>query len=372
MYDMARCLVQRGHVVEVLTTDVLGEHQRATTLREDMDGVTVRRVPNVSNTLAWKFTIFLPLWFGRAFQTSLPGVDVVHLFDFRSYLNATAIGAIERRRVPYVLSAFGQLARATGPKRPAKALFDLVWGYRLVRGASVLLAQTDDEARWYRRLGAPAHRIQLVPLTVDLADVGELPPIGTFRRQLGISEAELLILFLGRIHPYKGVDLLIRSFAGLRAARGDVRLVIAGRDDGFLEAARALAGQVAPPGSVLFPGPVYGEARFGAYRDADMFAITPTEPEQTSLAALEACAVGTPVIVTEQASIPGLENARAGLVVPSNVPSVTAALARLLSSPDERRAMGERAARLVQEHFTPAGMTDNLERIYEEARNGRK
>ncbi len=115
---------------------------------------------------------------------------------------------------------------------------------------------------------------------------------------------------------------------------------------------------------------MYGADRFGAYLDADIFAMTPTHAEQTSLAALEACAVGTPVVVTEQAPIPGLEAAQAGLIVPAQLDALSRALANMLDR-DDRADMGRRAQVLVREHFSWDTVTGVLESIYAEVASAR-
>ncbi len=370
-FDMARLLVARGHEVQVLTTDAFNATQRLEPCVEWMEGVSVHRSRNLSNRLAWQYKIFLPFGFGQSFCQHALGSDVIHLFDFRSFQNAVALHALRAPLTPpYVLSAFGELPRATGVKRPIKVVYDFVFGFRLLQRAALLLAQTPEEADEYQRFGGPAERIRQLPLAVSLDKLGSASPPGSFRARLGISQTERVILFLGRIHEYKGIELLIRAFAEVSRSRPDARLVIAGRDDGFLATARALAVTLAEPGRVLLPGPVYGADRFGAYLDADIFAMTPTHAEQTSLAALEACAVGTPVVVTEQAPIPGLEAAQAGLIVPAQLDALSLALANMLDR-DDRADMGRRAQVLVREHFSWDTVTGVLESIYAEVASAR-
>jgi glycosyltransferase involved in cell wall biosynthesis len=365
-FDMARHLVTRGHQLDVLTTDAYDADQRLEPSEETMDGVFVHRARNLNNRWAWQFKVFLPLGFGQMFREYARESDIIHFFDFRSFQNAVAVQALPpSASPPYLLSAFGELPRATGVKRPIKIVYDLVFGFRMLRGAARVLAQTPEEAAEYRRFGCPDEQIRQLPLAVSLDELASAPPPGRFRAQLGISPTEHVVLFLGRIHEYKGIELLIRAFAEISRSRSDVRLVIAGRDDGFLGSARALAASLTAPERVLFPGPIYGANRFAAYRDADVFAITPTHAEQTSLAALEACAVGTPVLVTEQAPIPGLEAAQAGLMVPSQLHAVSTALANLLDRQD-RAEMGCRAAALVRDHFSWDTVTGVLESIYAE------
>jgi glycosyltransferase involved in cell wall biosynthesis len=348
--------------VHVVTSDALDGTDRIADRFETIDGVSIRRVPNLSNWLAWKYKIFVPLGFGPAFRSALRTADIVHLFDFRDLQNAMAYMSMRRTRTAFVLSAFGELPRAEGPKRWAKHVYDLLWGYRTINKASALVAQTDNEAEWYERFGALPGKIRNIPLAVDLDTIRRPPARGAFRARIGVAPYELMILFLGRIHEYKGVDLLIRAYGRVRAERPNVRLVIAGRDDGFLAAAKRLATELGPPGAVLFCGPLYGENRLEAYADADLFALTPSHAEQTSLAALEACACGTPVLVTRQAPIPGLDASFAGLTVASDDAAVTASLSRLLS--DNLKAMGERAAALVRQRFALPVVAAALEDVY--------
>jgi glycosyltransferase involved in cell wall biosynthesis len=365
-FDMARHLVARGHQVHVLTTDAFDADQRLEPSEETMDGVFVHRARNLNNRWAWQYKAFLPFGFARLFREYGLKSDVIHFFDFRSFQNAVAIRALHAPRTPpYLLSAFGELPRATGVKRPIKVLYDFVFGFRMLRGAARVLAQTPEEGDEYRRFGCPVEQIRQLPLAVSRDELAAAPPHGSFRAQLGISAGERVILFLGRIHEYKGLELLIRAFAEISPGRSDVRLVIAGRDDGFLGTARALAASLTAPDRVLFPGPIYGAGRFAAYRDTDVFAMTPTHAEQTSLAALEACAVGTPVLVTEQAPIPGLESSEAGLMVPSELHAVSTGLANLLDRHD-RPDMGRRAQALVRDHFSWETVTGILESIYAE------
>jgi glycosyltransferase involved in cell wall biosynthesis len=330
----------------------------------------VRRDRNLSNRWAWNQKVFVPLSFGRSLRRRIRLTDVMHLFDFRTMQNAVVLQMLRSRRAPrYVLSAFGELPRATGIKRPIKQVYDLIFGFRLLAHAAFVLAQTPEEADEYRRFGCRPEQIRQLPLAVDLDEACGAPSPGTFRKRWGFGPEHRIILFLGRIHEYKGLDILIRAFAEVAEKRPDLRLVVAGRDDGYLATARGLARALAREDDVLFPGPIYGAERFVAYREADVFAITPTHAEQTSLAALEACAVGTPVVVTEQAPIPGLDRVDGGVTVLCQPEKVAAALANILDRPD-RREMGQRARTLIAEHHSWARVTGVLESIYEEVARG--
>jgi len=181
----------------------------------------------------------------------------------------------------------------------------------MLRAAAALLAQTSHEAGGYREFDVDPQRVHLIPLGVDPPpSQGEGPDI-----DLGVPAGARVILFLGRIHPLKGVDRLLRAFAKVVGRHPDTWLVVAGRDDGALEANRLLAGQLGIDRRTSFPGAIYGEDRYRAYRRASLFAIAPTHYEETSLASLEAASVGTPLLVTAQAEAPFLAQYGAGWTV---------------------------------------------------------
>ena len=112
----------------------------------------------------------------------------------------------------------------------------------------------------------------------------------------------------------KGLDILIDAVEPL--LDDGTSLAIVGRDDGQLDELCARFAPLFAAGRVRFVGPLYGAERFEAYADADVFCLTPTHWEETSVASLEAAACGTAVVLTEQAEIPGSRGAGGGFVVP--------------------------------------------------------
>ena len=114
MSDFASGLAARGHEVDVLTTDVLDDERRATPREEVLDGVRVLRLPNLSNTLAWRTKKYLPRGLVRRLAVEAPRYDVVHVTDVRTYLTASAFLATTARRTPLALSAHGSLPGSSG------------------------------------------------------------------------------------------------------------------------------------------------------------------------------------------------------------------------------------------------------------------
>jgi glycosyltransferase involved in cell wall biosynthesis len=357
MSDFAFGLVALGHRVDVLTTDVLDDERRATPREEVLDGVFVRRLPNLSNSLAWRTKKYLPRGLVRRLAAETSGYDAVHVTDVRTYLTAATFLATTARHAPLVLSAHGSLPGSAGLRGAVKRAYDTAFVRPMLRRAALLLAQTAHEAELYADFGGRRDAIVQLPLPLPPLDVDAAPPAGSFRTAIGVEPATPLLLFLGRVNRLKGLDVLIESVAEL-LDEGAV-LAVVGRDDGELDAIRSRFAARFENGSVRFAGPLYAADRFAAYRDADAFCLTPRHWEETSVAALEAAALGTPVVVSEQSEIPGLTESGGGFVVPLRSEEIRAAVRSALAGGAE---MGARA----QQHVLAQHGRDAVVRRLEE------
>ena len=358
MYDYATGLAERGHVVEVLTTDVLDEQSRATPAVEIMEGVRVRRLPNLSNSLAWRRKKYLPRGLVTRLAREMSSFDVVHVTDTRTFLTASAYLAARARRVPFCLSAHGSLPESSGVRGAVKRVYDRALVRPMLGSAAALLAQTSHEADLYVHLGASPDSVKMLPLPIDLADVDLTSRSGSFRSSLDVAPDARLILFLGRLNRLKGIDLLIEAVEPL--LDDETVLAIVGRDDGEWSALSDRYKNLLADGRMRFAGALYGHDRFTAYRDADVFCLTPRHWEETSVASLEAAACGTAVVVSEQAEIPGLQESGGGYVVPLAEASIQAAVNAALADP---QGHGARARALVARQHAVNVVVDRLEKL---------
>jgi glycosyltransferase involved in cell wall biosynthesis len=357
MTDFAAGLVELGHEVDVFTTDVLDAEHRATPEREVIDGARVRRFRNLSNELAWRTKKYLPLALPVALARSAGHYDAIHVTDTRTFLTASAHLATATRRMPLVISAHGSLPGSTGLRGVVKSAYDRVLVNPMLRNAALLLAQTDHEARLYDEFGAKPAAVRFLPLPLAPIAVNLGALRGAFRAEIGLADDERLLLFLGRINRLKGLDVLIESVCPLLGS--GTTLAVVGRDDGQQPEIEARFGELIADGRVRLIGPLYGDDRFRAYVDADVFCLTPPHWEETSVAALEAAACGTAVVVSEQADIPGLVASGGGFVVPLEQERVREAVAAALADPDE---IGSRARRHVLEQHDRDSVVALLER----------
>ncbi len=242
----------------------------------------------------WVFPRSRPhaLYFSRAMARALPRLvrraTFVHIHCCWTFPVWAAAALARHFRVPYALSPHGSLdpvRRAYGRLR--KALAWRCFDRRALAGAAWLHATAETEAGWLRdALGARCPPIRVIPNGVDAATLDAVPP----------QPRGKAFLFLGRLHPLKGLDLLDEAWARSGLAAEGWRLVVAGPPDG----AAAPAG----PG-VEVVGPLHGAAKARALKAAACL-VLPTRSENFAIVVAEALWCRTPVICTRGAPWPEL------------------------------------------------------------------
>jgi len=143
----------------------------------------------------------------------------------------------------------------------------------------------------------------------------------------------------------------------------NVKVVIVGPDDGYLPALKILIVDLEVNDKVLFTGPLYGQEKLEAYVDAEVY-VLPSSYEIFGITLLEACACGTPVVVTDRCGIADVINGQAGLVVPYDKEQLRQALLHILGNDKLRREFGEKGKLLVRERFNWEKIAEQIEDLY--------
>ena len=199
---------------------------------------------------------------------------------------------------------------------------------------------------------------------------GSWPERGLFRKKLGIPAEARVVLFLGRLSVKKSPDLLLRAFAEVKKRRAGMplRLVFAGPDLGGVRAQLVeMAAQLDASQEVQFAGPLFGQEKWAAYRDADVF-VLPSQNENFGNTAAEAVASGTPVIVTEQCGIAPLLANQAGMVARHEVHHLAEVLSRILTDEELRRHLEAGCAKVTR-NLGWGEPVHEMERLYAACRS---
>ena len=256
--------------------------------------------------------------------------DVVHFHGLWETAHLRIARECRRRGVPYVVSPHGMLEpwawkHKWWKKRPYFAFLERP---RLER-ARALLATSQNEATQLRKF-FPRQDVHIIPL--GLTGTAR-PAYAAARASLGWRDEEWVLLFLSRIHPKKGLDILLQSLVeGKIFVPSNTRLVIVG--DGDREYLRELRQYCSTRADVLpridWVGAIWGEERWPYFQGADLFCLT-THSENFGLAILDACQVGTPVLTTD--TTPWAEELAygRGYITKPSVPQVTGILETIFS-----------------------------------------
>lgn len=363
-YELSRGLARRGHEVVVFTTDAMDRRERTESRPGplELEGMKVYRFRNLSNYLAYNHHLFLSPRFVPAARGGVRSFDVVHLHEYRTLQNAVAYRCARNQHVPYVVHANGSLPRIM-TKKGLKRVYDFLFGKDLLKQASRVVSVSSVETEQYKAMGVAGDRIAMVPHGIEPSEYETLPPKGAFRKRHGIGEGDRVILYLGRVHKIKGLDLLARAFGDILRAVPEARLVVAGSDDGYLHAMKKLADDLGIGGRALFVGPIYERSKLEAYVDADVY-VLPSTYEIFGVTVLEACACGTPVVLTDRCGVADHIGGRAGIVVPYEATKVAGGVLDVLRSGDRGKRLGQAGRKLVMEEFGWSKAVDKLEALY--------
>lgn len=329
---LCRAAAGGGHEVAVLTTDAaapdgparLTPGAIAAAAPEGYSVVHARRAFGRSGS--WEMLARLPGMVARA--------DLVHLSMSYSFPTLPTLLLCRLLGRPVVWSPRGAIQATEdwpgAPRRRLKTAFEAV-ARRLLPRRAVLHVTSDAEAR------ATARRIPGVEVAViaNAVAVPPAPPARAFR-----PGGALRLLFLGRLHPKKGVEALLDALAGLP---GHVTLAIAGQGAPAYEATLAArAARLGLDGRVRFLGQCDGAAKLRALAEADAF-VLPTQSENFGIAIAEALAAGLPVITTTAAPWAGLATQGCGWWIAPEPAELPIALRDLDARPGEILAeMGRR------------------------------
>lgn len=321
----------------------LASDERSVDERSVIDGMDVTAWP--TGRVAWMRDGALR----RSFAALVRRSAGVHIHGLWEGSTATAVAAARRSGRPYVLSAHGMLEPwALGNKRWKKQVYAALVERANVAGASCLHALTDAEVEDYRRFGA-RQPIAVIPNGVRVPE-GVGPEL--FLAQQPGLRGKRVVLFLGRIHFKKGLDLLVEAWGRVAVAHPEARLALAGPD--FENTRAVVERQIAALGvasSVCFTGMLQGAEKWSAMAAAEAF-VLPSYSEGLSVSALEAMGMGLPVILTTHCHLPEAARAGAGWEIPSEVGALTSVLQQMLAHPvGTNRAMGANGQRLVRDRF---------------------
>ncbi len=301
-------------------------------------------------------------------RDNAPLYDAVVVHGLWQFHSLAVHRALRGGPVPYFIYPHGMLDPWFKHHYPLKHLKKwLYWpwaDYRVLRDAAAVLFTAGEEARlaaqsfWLYR-AKPA----VVGYGVALGDPSLLGRAEEFTAAWPQTQGKRIVLFMSRLHPKKGGDLLIEAFAQVADHDPSLHLVMAGPDDrsGVRAGLEALAASLGVAHRITWTGMLSGSAKWSALKAAEVFAL-PSHQENFGIAVVEALAMGVPVLISDKVNIwREIVDGDAGFAASDTIAGTVQSLQRWLKLTEAQRSvMKLDAAGCYQQHFHMAAAARRL------------
>ncbi|MCT7962383.1 hormogonium polysaccharide biosynthesis glycosyltransferase HpsP [Laspinema sp. D1] len=358
---LSAALARQGEEVTILTTNSNGDVGQAPLdvpldSPVEQDGYQIRYFP-CSPFRRYKFSVDLLRWL------SINGseYDIAHLHALFSPVISGAATVARLRKIPYILRPLGTLDPADLRKKKAmKQVYTALWERGNLAGAAAIHFTSAEEAKISERFGVKTRDL-IIPLGVSLPGMdGKLTAEERqergkkMREELGIADNRPLVLFLSRIEPKKGLDLLLPALEKLLAQGLAFHFVLAGSNPQDPEYEGKIRAQIADSplaDCTTLPGFVRGEFKVSLLQAADIF-VLPSYYENFGIAVAEAMAAGTAVCVSRGVYIwEDVLEAGAGWVGNGTVEEIAQLLSEAVANPQECQKRGEKGQEYAAIHY---------------------
>lgn len=344
-------LVKSGGDVTVYTTDLDVKKRIDVPLEVEtiVDGVKVHYF-KATTPISWFYSSSMK----NAIRNNIKKFDVVHITSV--FLSASTIGAYYARKfdIPYIISPHGSFM-----ERPLKSYFFKKWLYiklfekKNLANASVIHFVAETEKDDYLKTKLPFRKFIIIPNGLNnkefcISGVGK----EDLRNKYKIPKENKLILFLGRIHPIKGLDTLIPALALVAKETRNFTLILSGYDEGgYVNEIMKSINACHISNKVIFTGPISGKDKISTLLGSDIF-VLPSYSEACSMSLIEAMYFSLPSVLTTGVGFSEqINNYGAGIRVKKNSEEIAGAISKLLSNESLRIEMGTKARRLVEKEF---------------------
>jgi glycosyltransferase involved in cell wall biosynthesis len=362
--EMVKALNQTGIEAEIATTNDNGVNLLNVPLgqRSEYKQVPVwffpRFSPNIHSVREFAFSSDLTSWLWQNIQN----YDLLHVHAIFSYPSTVAMAIARHHQVPYIVRPLGQLCEwSLAQSASKKQLYLNLIERANLNGCQSLhftSVQEQQEAAQLNLL-CPSfilpHGLSMSPAIPDARQ--------RLRQHLNLPDDELIVLFLSRLHPKKGLDYLIPALAKLADRRFTFVLAGAGDPDYEAELKSLIAASNIQDRTHCL-GMVTGELKALLLQGSDLFALT-SHSENFGVSVLEALAAGIPALVTPGVALSELVNNESlGYLPELDIGSIANSLQQALAYPDQTKAMGDRARSFVKENYTWASISAKMVGVY--------
>lgn len=362
---LAQALAKKGVEVSLFAPS----KKAKCTHTSNFKGVTARVFPTSFLSKFWP--CYSPT-LKEALKKEVSNFDIIHVHEIWHYPNFACYQVAKAARKPYLVAVHGALEPSClNHKAFKKKIYSKLIQREILENAAAIQAITEDEIKSIAEF-VDNRNIYCVPNGLNMEEFENLPDKSKLQSLYPQIKDKRVILFLGRIHPKKGLDVLAKALGKVAREQGDVCLLIAGpNNDGYQTQVEKILAAEGVLDKVIFTGMLTGSQKLAALSGADIF-VLPSHSEGFSMSTLEAMACGLPVVITKDCHFEEVEQMQAGKVIDGNLAELSEALIQLLADRPLCEKMGKAGKKLVTDKYTWDKAADKMIDCYEEILNGQR
>ncbi len=295
--------------------------------------------------------------------------DIAHIHALFSPVSTTAATVCRWKKLPYIMRPLGTLDPADlKKKKQIKKLYAALLEKPNLAGAAAIHFTSELESKVSERFGVSTPDV-VIPLGVALPELPERSASQlALREQFNIPESRPIVLFMSRIDPKKGFDLLLPALTELYESNCPFHFFLCGanpQDRDYENGIRQQIKSSSWASWATLSGFVSGELKAQILSAADVF-VLPSYYENFGIAVAEAMAAKIPVVISDQVHIwPAIAHSESGWVVPTAIAPLAAALKTALTDAEERNRRGENAQQCAKENYSWAAIAQRLVTQYQ-------
>lgn len=368
-----KLIKKRGHEVAIATTDgnpfrdeesILKYSKTVKELsKSNKNSVKINDIPIFKvHCISSNFGMYSPNA-GKIAKKIIRNFDIVHIYSWYHHIGIEFFKAAKKYNIPLIFTAMGTLQNdAQSFYKTQKSIIDYMFTKKIINYANVLHSVGHSEIESYIQYGGKKEKIIQVENGIELKDF-ELTDSTNILKKLDIVEKPY-ILFLSRIHPKKGLELLLSAFKELTQSNDEIYLVIAGSgENDYVQKIQKNVKELSLTNKVKFTGLVSQNEKITLLKSAKIFSLI-SKSDVHPRAIQEALTMGVPVVISKESDYPEVEEYNAGKIVSLDNKKISQTFEKLLRNDSELKIQSNNAKKLINEKFLAEEQIKKFEKIY--------
>jgi glycosyltransferase involved in cell wall biosynthesis len=353
---MCKYLHQRGHEVSILTTNFNADYEFIQNIQNE--GISVVTIPFVFCSNLFVYSPDMKKWIHQ----NIKKFDIIHCHNYRSYQNMQISALAQRYKIPYIIQTHGDIPYFN-QRTILKKIYDFFIGNQTLSKAGKIFALTNSEKTFLSRHSVLPSKITIIPNGIEVSNQNIINEKGKFKERIGFSHYEKFILFIGRLHKTKGLDLLLDAFIHIHGVNNEIKLVIIGPDYGYRKHIENRINSLNLNKDILILNYIDESAKNAAYHDADVF-VTP-EYSGFPITFLEACSAGLPIVTTTHGDSLDWIDGHVGFVVEATASLIGSSILQILNDEVLHKKFAQNGREIIEELFNWQRIISLIEKEYQ-------